>query len=252
MLAAPLAANGGGALLSVRGLSRRFGGAVGVLDVTFDVGHGEVVGIIGANGAGKTTLFNLITGALSVDAGEIHFTGRRLDRESPHERNRLGIARTFQIVRPFIGMTALDNVVVAALPRSRDVAAAKRDAERYLGFVGLSHRLHAIAGGLSTGERKRSAGPRPCHAPRLLLLDEVSGGVDQRSLPGLVSLVKKVKAEGLTLLVIEHNLRVVTAVADRLVMLHLGRKVQDGDPHAVVNDPAVIDIYVGGGVHVER
>jgi branched-chain amino acid transport system ATP-binding protein len=240
-------------VLSVRGLTRRFGGAVGVLDVTFDVGHGEVVGIIGANGAGKTTLFNLITGTLAADAGEIHFSGRRLDRETPHERNRLGIARTFQIVRPFIGMTALDNVVVAALPRSRDVAAARRDAERFLGFVGLSHRLHAIAGGLSTGERKRLELARALATrPRLLLLDEVSGGVDQRSLPGLVSLVKKVKAEGLTLLVIEHNLRVVTAVADRLVMLHLGRKVQDGDPHAVVNDPAVIDIYVGGGVHAER
>jgi branched-chain amino acid transport system ATP-binding protein len=253
LLAAPLAANGGGAVLSVRGLSRRFGGAVGVLDVTFDVGHGEVLGIIGANGAGKTTLFNLISGALAPDAGEIHFAGQRLDRESPHERNRLGIARTFQIVRPFIGMTALDNVVVAALPRSRDVAAARRDAERFLGFVGLSHRLHTIASGLSTGERKRLELARALATrPRLLLLDEVSGGVDQRSLPGLVSLVKKVKAEGLTLLVIEHNLRVVTAVADRLVMLHLGRKVQDGDPHAVVTDPAVIDIYVGGGVHVER
>jgi branched-chain amino acid transport system ATP-binding protein len=240
-------------VLSVRGLSRRFGGAVGVDDVTFDVAPGEVVGIIGANGAGKTTLFNLITGALTPDAGEIHFTGRRLDRESPNERNRLGIARTFQIVRPFIGMTALDNVVVAALPRSRDVAAAKQDAERYLGFVGLSHRLHTIASGLSTGERKRLELARALATrPRLLLLDEVTGGVDQRSLPGLVNLVKKVKGEGLTLLVIEHNLRVVTSVADRLVMLHLGRKVQDGDPHAVVNDPAVIDIYVGGGVHAER
>jgi branched-chain amino acid transport system permease protein len=253
LLAAPLAANGGGAVLSVRGLSRRFGGAVGVDDVTFDVAPGEVVGIIGANGAGKTTLFNLITGALTPDAGEIHFTGRRLDRESPNERNRLGIARTFQIVRPFIGMTALDNVVVAALPRSRDVAAAKQDAERYLGFVGLSHRLHTIASGLSTGERKRLELARALATrPRLLLLDEVTGGVDQRSLPGLVNLVRKVKGEGLTLLVIEHNLRVVTGVADRLVMLHLGRKVQDGDPHAVVNDPAVIDIYVGGGVHAER
>ncbi len=129
------------------------------------------------------------------------------------------------------------------------MAAARRDAERYLGFVGLAHRLHTIAGGLSTGERKRLELARALATrPRLLLLDEVTGGVDQRSLPGLVSLCKKVKAEGLTLLVIEHNLRVVTAVADRLVMLHLGQKVQEGDPHAVVNDPAVIEIYVGGAV----
>jgi len=251
LLAAPLAQNGGGPVLSVRGLSRSFGGAVGVRDVSFDVAPGEVVGIIGANGAGKTTLFNLITGALAHDQGEIHFAGRRLGGEPPHERNRLGIARTFQIVRPFIGMTALENVVVAALPRSRDVATAKREGARYLGFVGLSHRLHTPASGLSTGERKRLELARALATrPRLLLLDEVTGGVDQRSLPGLVSLVRRVKAEGLTLLIIEHNLRVVTAVADRIVMLHLGHKVQDGEPHAVVNDPAVVDIYVGGGVHV--
>jgi len=144
-------------------------------------------------------------------------------------------------------------VMVATLPHSGDVGGARREAERYLGFVGLSHRVDVPASGLSTGERKRLELARALATrPRLLLLDEVTGGLDQRSLPGLVRLIQKVKAEGLTLLVIEHNLRVVTAVADRLVMLHLGRKVQDGDPHAVVNDPAVIDIYVGGGVHVER
>jgi len=240
-------------MIAIHNLHAGYGAIEVLRGVALEVEEGRIATVIGANGAGKTTLFNLITGALTPDAGEIHFTGRRLDRESPNERNRLGIARTFQIVRPFIGMTALDNVVVAALPRSRDVAAAKQDAERYLGFVGLSHRLHTIASGLSTGERKRLELARALATrPRLLLLDEVTGGVDQRSLPGLVNLVKKVKGEGLTLLVIEHNLRVVTGVADRLVMLHLGRKVQDGDPHAVVNDPAVIDIYVGGGVHAER
>jgi len=240
-------------MIAIRNLHAGYGAIEVLHGVALEVEEGRIATVIGANGAGKTTLFNLITGALTPDAGEIHFTGRRLDRESPNERNRLGIARTFQIVRPFIGMTALDNVVVAALPRARDVAAAKQDAERYLGFVGLSHRLHTIASGLSTGERKRLELARALATrPRLLLLDEVTGGVDQRSLPGLVNLVKKVKGEGLTLLVIEHNLRVVTGVADRLVMLHLGRKVQDGDPHAVVNDPAVIDIYVGGGVHAER
>jgi len=247
LLTARPGVDGGGPLLSLRGVSRSFGGAVGVRDVTFDVKAGEVVGIIGANGAGKTTLFNLITGTLAPDGGEIAFAGHGLGRRGPDARCRLGIARTFQIVRPFTGMTAIENVMVATLPHAGDVGGARREAERYLGFVGLAHRVDVPASGLSTGERKRLELARALATrPRLLLLDEVTGGLDQRSLPGLVRLIQKVKAEGLTLLVIEHNLRVISAVADRLVMMHLGRKIQEGPPPVVVNDPEVIDIYVGG------
>jgi len=247
LLGARLSPNGGGTLLKVRGLSKSFGGAIGVREVSFEVSAGEVVGIIGANGAGKTTLFNLITGTLAPDDGEIWFGGHRLGGEKPDVRNRLGIARTFQIVRPFIGMTTLENVMVAALPRVADVGEARREAVRYLEFVGLAHRPHTPAGGLSTGERKRLELARALATrPRLLLLDEVTGGVDQRSLPGLVRLIQKVKGEGLTLLVIEHNLRIISAVADRLVMMHLGQKIQEGAPTAVVNDPEVVQIYVGG------
>jgi branched-chain amino acid transport system permease protein len=247
LLGTPPSANGSGALLSVRALSKSFGGAVGVREVTLDVSRGEVVGIIGANGAGKTTLFNLITGAIAPDDGEIWFGGHRLAGEKPDARNRLGIARTFQIVRPFIGMTTLENVMVAALPRVADVSEARREAARYLEFVGLAHRPHIPASGLSTGERKRLELARALATrPQLLLLDEVTGGVDQRSLPGLVRLIQKVKGEGLTLLVIEHNLRIISAVADRLVMMHLGQKIQEGAPAAVVNDPEVVQIYVGG------
>jgi branched-chain amino acid transport system ATP-binding protein len=247
LLGARLSANGGGALLSVRALSKSFGGAVGVREVSLEVAPGEVVGIIGANGAGKTTLFNLITGALAPDSGEIWFGGSRLDGERPDVRNRLGIARTFQIVRPFIGMTTLENVMVAALPRVANVGEARREAARYLEFVGLAHRPQTPASGLSTGERKRLELARALATrPQLLLLDEVTGGVDQRSLPGLVRLIQKVKGEGLTLLVIEHNLRIISAVADRLVMMHLGQKIQEGPPAAVVSDPEVVQIYVGG------
>ena len=237
------------ALLSVRALSKSFGGAIGVREVSFEVAPGEVVGIIGANGAGKTTLFNLITGALVPDGGEIWFRGHRLAGEKPDVRNRLGIARTFQIVRPFVGMTTLENVMVAVLPRVADVGEARREAARYLEFVGLAHRPHTPASGLSTGERKRLELARALATrPQLLLLDEVTGGVDQRSLPGLIRLVQKVKSEGLTLLVIEHNLRIISAVADRLVMMHLGQKIQEGPPASVVNDPEVVQIYVGGAV----
>jgi branched-chain amino acid transport system permease protein len=241
--------SGGGPLLRVDGLRRSFGGAVGVRDLSFEVVPGEVVGIIGANGAGKTTVFNLVTGALAADGGDVWFAGRRLAREGPDARNRLGIARTFQIVRPFTGLTALENVVVAALPRATSLAEARREAEWCLAFTGLAHRAAVIASGLSTGERKRLELARALATrPRLLLLDEVTGGVDQRSLPGLVRLMQKLRAEGLTLLVIEHNLRVITALADRLLVLHLGEKIHEGTPQAVVTDPAVVDVYVGRAV----
>lgn len=247
LVRARTAGDGGEPLLRVDGLRRSFGGAVGVRDLSFAVAPGEVVGIIGANGAGKTTVFNLITGGLAADGGDVWFAGRRLGRESPDARNRLGIARTFQIVRPFIGLSALENVMVAALPRAASVAEARREAARWLAFAGLAHRADVIASGLSTGERKRLELARALATrPRLLLLDEVTGGVDQRSLPGLVRLMQRVRAEGLTLLVIEHNLRVVTALADRLLVLHLGEKIHEGAPQAVVSDPVVVEVYVGG------
>ena len=137
--------------------------------------------------------------------------------------------------------------MVALLPRVGRVAEARKEADRYLAFVGLSHRADVLADGLSTGERKRLELARALATrPRLLLLDEVTGGVDQRSLPGLVALIHQIRKEGVTLLLIEHNLRVVTTVADRLVMLHLGEKILEGTPEAVVGDPQVVEIYVGG------
>ncbi len=241
------AGDGAPARLALRHVGRRFGGAVAVRDFSLDVEPGEAVGLIGPNGAGKTTVFNLITGTLAPNAGAISYAGVDLTRLGPDAINRLGIARTFQIVRPFIRLTTLDNVVVAALPRARRLAEARREAERCLAFVGLQHRTEVPADGLSTGERKRLELARALATrPRLMLLDEVMGGVDQASLPGLVALIQKIKREGLALLLIEHNLRVVTAVADRLVMLHLGEKVCEGTPETVVRDPRVVEIYVGG------
>jgi branched-chain amino acid transport system permease protein len=243
----PRAAPADGAVLELRGLTRSFGGAVGVRDLSLRVGAGEVVGLIGPNGAGKTTVFNLITGVLAPQSGSMTFDGRDLGRLRPDEVNRLGIARTFQIVRPFLKLTARENVMVAALPRVGSPAAARAEADRYLAFVGLAHRGGTVADGLSTGERKRLELARALATrPRLLLLDEVTGGVDQRSLPGLVALIRRIRREGVALLVVEHNLRVITEVADRLVMLHLGEKVREGAPAAVVADPRVVEIYVGG------
>jgi branched-chain amino acid transport system ATP-binding protein len=225
----------------------RFGGAVGVKDVTLDVGPGEAVGLIGPNGSGKTTIFNLVTGFLIPKGGDIRFAGRSIVGLPPHRINRLGIARTFQIVRPFTSMTVTENVMVAALPRCATLSAARVEAQRWLAFVGLSHRLDAIADGLSTGERKRLELARALATrPRLLLMDEVMGGLDQRSLPGMVELVRRIRLEQISLLIIEHNLKVIIDVTDRLAMLHLGEKIQDGPPLEVVSNPVVVDIYVGG------
>jgi branched-chain amino acid transport system permease protein len=248
LLPRPAGASGGdGAALELSGLSRSFGGAVGVRGLSLRVEPGEVVGLIGPNGAGKTTVFNLITGVLAPASGSITFGGRDLARLGPDAVNRLGVARTFQIVRPFTKLTARENVMVAALPRVVSPAAARVEADRYLAFVGLTHRADTIADGLSTGERKRLELARALATrPRLLLLDEVSGGLDQRSLPGLIALIRRIRREGVSLLVIEHNLRVIGEIADRLVMMHLGEKVREGDPAAVVADPRVVEIYVGG------
>jgi len=247
LLPTRVASGDGQPLLALGNLSRQFGGTIGVRDLTLEVRAGEVVGLIGPNGAGKTTVFNLVTGYLTPDAGEIRFAGIDLTRLGADAINRLGVARTFQIVRPFFKLTTLENVMVAILPRVGRVAEARKEAERYLTFVGLSHRADVLADSLSTGERKRLELARALATrPRLLLLDEVTGGVDQRSLPGLVALIQKVRKEGVTLVLIEHNLRVVTMVADRLVMLHLGEKIAEGTPEAVVHDPQVVEIYVGG------
>jgi len=233
--------------LSLSNVTMRFGGAVGVKEVSIEVGPGEVVGLIGPNGSGKTTIFNLVTGFLAPQSGSITFAGRSIRGLPPHRINRLGVARTFQIVRPFTSMTVAENVMVAALPRCATLLAARVEAQRCLAFVGLSHRLDTIADGLSTGERKRLELARVLATrPRLLLLDEVMGGLDQRSLPGMIELLRRIRLERISLLIIEHNLKVITDVTDRLVMLHLGQKIQDGPPLDVVSHPLVIDIYLGG------
>jgi len=204
-------------LLSVSGITKHFGGITANRDISFDVAPGELVGIIGPNGSGKSTLFEVISGFYRPDAGEVRLHGSRLTGLPPDRVCRLGVARTFQKLRPFAGLTVVDNVMVGALTRT-----------------------------LSTGQRKRLELARALATePQVLLLDEVTGGVDQRSIPGLVQLVRDLHRGGLTLLVIEHNMRVITAVAQRLLALYLGEKIADGPPDAVTRDRRVIEAYLG-------
>jgi branched-chain amino acid transport system ATP-binding protein len=233
-------------LLSVAGLTKRFGGVVANHEVSFEVAPGELVGVIGPNGAGKSTLFDLITGFQRPDAGRVTLDGRDVTGLRPDRVSHLGVARTFQKLKPFAGMTVLENVMVGAFQRTADVAAARAAAQAVLESVGLGDRAHTHARGLSTGQRKRLELARALATrPRLLLLDEVTGGVDQATVPGLIRLVRELHAGGLALIVIEHNMRVIMEISQRVVALQLGRVIADGAPDAIVRDRRVIDAYLG-------
>ena len=233
-------------LLSVSRITKRFGGVVANQNISFEVAPGELVGIIGPNGAGKSTLFDLITGVARPDAGEVRLEERQLTGLRPDQVSRLGVGRTFQKLRPFQGMTVLENVTVGALQKCRDVRRARAEAVSGLEQVGLGEKVDAYARTLSTGQRKRLELARALATrPRLLLLDEVTGGVDQGSIPGLIRLVQDLNRAGMALVVIEHNMRVIMAIAQRIVALHLGEVIADGPPEAVTRDRRVVEAYLG-------
>ncbi len=233
-------------LLTVSQITKRFGGVVANQNISFQVAPGELVGIIGPNGAGKSTLFDVIAGIERPDAGEVRLEERRLTGLRPDQVSRLGVGRTFQKLRPFQGMTVLENVTVGALQKCRDVAHARREAQEALERVGLEEKGNAYGRTLSTGQRKRLELARALATrPRLLLLDEVTGGVDQGSIPGLIRLIQDLHRAGMALVVIEHNMRVIMAMAQRIVALHLGEVIADGPPEAVTQDRRVVEAYLG-------
>ncbi len=241
-----LSKGGEGALLDVRGITKRFGGLVANRDISFRVAPGELVGIIGPNGAGKSTLFDLLTGFLTPDSGSVLLGGERITGLRPDEISRRGVGRTFQKLKPFNEMTVLENVMVGAFQKTADPVAARERAVGCLASVGLADKALAHAQVLSTGQRKRLEMARALAVqPRLLLLDEVTGGVDQRSIPGLVELVRALNAGGVALVVIEHNMGVIMGISQRVVALHLGEVICDGPPQAVMNDARVIEAYLG-------
>lgn len=235
----------GMALLDVENLTKSFGGVVANNNVSLSVGRGETVGLIGPNGSGKTTFFNLITGVYKPDSGTVRLQGENITGLPSHSINSKGIARTFQKLRPFGSMTVLENVMVGGLPRM-SIADARREALHFIELVGLGHRVHTTASALSTGQRKRLELARAMATkPKLLLLDEVTGGVDHRSIPGLLAVIDKLKEEDVTLIVIEHSMKVVMQLAQRIVAFHLGEKICDGPPEQVARDRKVVELYLG-------
>ena len=234
------------AFLSIAGVSKRFRGLVAVDGVACEVAQGEIFAVIGPNGAGKTTLFNMIAGALKPDEGAITFGGERIDGLRPDEICRRGIARTFQIVRPFPALSVEDNVMIGALLRTPDTARATQSAHEVMRRLDLFDKRARLAKSLTLPDRKRLEVARAlATAPQLLLLDEVMAGLRPTETDRMVSILRELNAGGLTILLIEHVMRAVMALANRVLVLHHGAAIALGTPEAVTREPAVVESYLG-------
>jgi len=233
-------------LLEVEGLSVRFGGLRAVRELTFSVERGEILGLIGPYGAGKTTVFNLVTGFVRPSAGVVRLEGRPLTGLRPHAVVRRGAARTFQIVKPFPGLSVRENVTVAAFVRHPVRRDAEARAEEVLERVGLAHRAGTAAGQLTLLDQKRlEVAKALATSPRLLLLDEPMGGLNPAEVDAASALVARIRDEGVTVVLVEHVMKAIMAISSRVVVMNQGEKIAEGPPARVVEEPAVLAAYFG-------
>jgi len=236
------------ALLQVSRLNKSFGGLRAVQELSFTVEEGQIVGLIGPNGAGKSTVFNLINGVCEPDLGQVIFAGKDITGKPPYRVARAGLARAHQIVQPLLGLSVLENCVVGACfgREKLALAQARHVAREVANEVGLGDRLEMSAGALTTAGKKRLELARALSArPRLLLLDEVLAGLNPTETEKMIETVRRIRASGVTILMIEHIMRAVMSLSDRIVVLNLGGKLAEGSPKEVANDPVVIAAYLG-------
>ena len=236
------------ALLKTENLTKRFGGLVAVDSVDLEIEQGEILGVIGPNGAGKTTLFSLVGGFLKPTKGKVWFDGQEITGVEPHNICKAGLGRTFQVAQPFPQITVLENVLVGAYNCTSNTAQAMKIAEEVLDFMGMSHKAGELARGLTIADRKRLEVARALATqPKLLLLDEVMAGLRPKETEEQIEIVRKLQKRGITLIIIEHVMRVIMSLSDRVVVLDHGAKIAEGVPEDVVKMPVVIEAYLGGG-----
>jgi branched-chain amino acid transport system ATP-binding protein len=235
-------------LLQVQGVTKRFGGLQALTQVTFDLPKGQIFGLIGPNGAGKTTLFNTINGVYHPEEGRILFQGKDVTQMHPYHLAKMGMARTHQIVRPLNELTVRENVMVGACfgHENQSLGKAAKIADETLDFVKISGRSDQLAGSLNVAQKKRLEMARALAAhPRLLLLDEVLAGLNPSEIDGMIQMVLDIRAQGITIIMIEHLMKAVMNVSDRILVLDYGEQIAEGSPSEIANHPKVIEAYLG-------
>lgn len=234
------------ALLEAKEITKRFGGLVAVGNLSLSVDEGQILGLIGPNGAGKTTAFNMISGFYKADEGEIIFDGEEITGLRPDQICKLGLTRTFQVVKPFPQLSVLDNVMVGAYNRTNDSKESKKKAEEIIEFLGMQEMKGMNAGSLSVAHRKRLEVAKALATdPKIILLDEAMAGLRPTETDEMIELVRQISRQGIALLLVEHVMRVIMSLAERIVVIHHGEKIAEGTPQEICQDKAVIDAYLG-------
>ena len=234
------------ALLEVTGITKRFGGLVAVNDLSLSLDKGQILGLIGPNGAGKTTAFNMISGFYKPDEGDITFEGKNITGLRPDQVCKLGLTRTFQVVKPFPQLSVRDNVMVGAYNRTNDKKVARQKAEEIIEFLGMQEMEGMTASSLSVAYRKRLEVAKALATdPKIILLDEAMAGLRPIETDHMIDLVRQVSKQGIALLLVEHVMRVIMSLAERIVVIHHGEKIAEGKPQEIVHDKEVIDAYLG-------